>query len=52
MVLKWTDNRFVVSRALAEASDNVSAVKTIGHPETKQPVTVFGTYNGRVSYFA
>lgn len=38
-------------KTLEPTSDNVSAVKTLMQSESKTLVTLFATYNGRVSFF-
>jgi len=36
--------------SLSETSDNVSSVKTLYNSATKKPLSLFATYNGRLSF--
>ena len=48
VLVKTLEGKLVQS---IKAGDNVSVVKSVAHPVDKSLAVLFGTYDGRVSYF-
>ena len=51
VVMKKVGNSFSEAKRIDQTSDNVSCCKSIYLAESKQVMTMYATYNGRLAYF-